>query len=553
MKRKTQKIISVFLAALITFSVLAAIPVSAEDTQTDNPPYVTLLYSVSDNGATITGYDYHSDGDWNDDKIEITVPDTIGDNHPVTAIGENAFRDLLPLTRITLPETVTSIGDYAFYACDKLDYVNIPDGVTSIGDYAFYHCKNLNYVNIPDGVTSIGEGTFMWSNLTNIDIPDSVTVIGKNAFYECDNLKNIKIPETVTSIGDSAFYQCKGFTDIKIPDSVTQLGECAFMNCFNIESLTIGNGVTELKDRAFYECRNLKSLKIGKSVKIIGTDAFRLCSGLENVTIPNNVRIIDYSSFSACMNLSTVKIGSGVETINSAFADCENLSAVIIPDSVVYMNEFTFKNCNKLTIYGGFESYAESYANENGIPFEYSYIRPDDTGIMVIYDKAYSDFSVKELTDNEDISKATAALGSNMHLISLYDICITVQGETVHQPEGIVIVKIPTENKNASVYRIEADGSKTDMNAVYMDGYMVFTANHFSVYALAVEDGMQLLQGDANGDGEVSILDATHIQKYLTGLVDDNDILFSVSDVNGDGEVSILDATYIQKQLTGLI
>ncbi len=62
--------------------------------------------------------------------------------------------------------------------------------------------------------------------------------------------------------------------------------------------------------------------------------------------------------------------------------------------------------------------------------------------------------------------------------------------------------------------------------------------------------GVQLL-GDADGDGEVSILDATAIQR--------KDVLLSVAyfddvaaDVDGDGEVTILDATFIQRFLAGL-
>ena len=62
--------------------------------------------------------------------------------------------------------------------------------------------------------------------------------------------------------------------------------------------------------------------------------------------------------------------------------------------------------------------------------------------------------------------------------------------------------------------------------------------------------GVQLL-ADADGDGEVSILDATAIQR--------KDVLLSVAyfddvaaDVDGDGDVTILDATFIQRFLAGL-
>lgn len=61
------------------------------------------------------------------------------------------------------------------------------------------------------------------------------------------------------------------------------------------------------------------------------------------------------------------------------------------------------------------------------------------------------------------------------------------------------------------------------------------------------------ITGDANGDGEVSISDATEIQMILASRKDWSDIkLADAADVNGDGEVSIVDATAIQKMLVGL-
>ena len=61
------------------------------------------------------------------------------------------------------------------------------------------------------------------------------------------------------------------------------------------------------------------------------------------------------------------------------------------------------------------------------------------------------------------------------------------------------------------------------------------------------------LLGDVNGDGKISVLDATLIQKYLAGLVTLSDTQKAAADVNGDGSVSVIDATLIQKYIAGLI
>ena len=62
------------------------------------------------------------------------------------------------------------------------------------------------------------------------------------------------------------------------------------------------------------------------------------------------------------------------------------------------------------------------------------------------------------------------------------------------------------------------------------------------------EDGMIALRGDVNGDG-VSILDATFIQRYLADF--DLTVPFNenAADVDGDDDISILDAAFIQRFL----
>ena len=98
------------------------------------------------------------------------------------------------------------------------------------------------------------------------------------------------------------------------------------------------------------------------------------------------------------------------------------------------------------------------------------------------------------------------------------------------------------------IFRLEEDGTLTDMNAVYENGFMVFTTDHFSTY-LVVET--EPILGDVDGDGEVTIIDATCIQRKLAGLP--NSVYFEErEDADGDKELTIVDATFIQRWLAGL-
>ena len=56
-------------------------------------------------------------------------------------------------------------------------------------------------------------------------------------------------------------------------------------------------------------------------------------------------------------------------------------------------------------------------------------------------------------------------------------------------------------------------------------------------------------KGDANGDTDINIEDATFIQKVIVDLEFDN----GRCDINKDGNVSIIDVTQIQKFIAEII
>ena len=56
-----------------------------------------------------------------------------------------------------------------------------------------------------------------------------------------------------------------------------------------------------------------------------------------------------------------------------AFFGCAGLSSVVIPDSVTSIGDEAFVLCDNLTRFMVTEgSYAEQYAEENGIPYVYT-------------------------------------------------------------------------------------------------------------------------------------------------------------------------------------
>jgi len=63
------------------------------------------------------------------------------------------------------------------------------------------------------------------------------------------------------------------------------------------------------------------------------------------------------------------------------------------------------------------------------------------------------------------------------------------------------------------------------------------------------EPAVDVLVGDADGDGEVSSLDATIIQRYMSYMDVPESFDEAAADVDGDGDITSLDVTYIQRYL----
>ena len=57
----------------------------------------------------------------------------------------------------------------------------------------------------------------------------------------------------------------------------------------------------------------------------------------------------------------------------------------------------------------------------------------------------------------------------------------------------------------------------------------------------------EAIRGDADGDGRVSVLDATRIQKCKADLISRYELMTQNADADSDGIVTVLDATRIQK------
>lgn len=88
-----------------------------------------------------------------------------------------------------------------------------------------------------------------------------------------------------------------------------------------------------------------------KPVKSIGYRAFAGRNELTSVVIPDSVTTIDDYAFENCPGLKSVTLGAGLKTIGGhAFENCTALESITLPDSLTDIGKSAFTNCRGITI-----------------------------------------------------------------------------------------------------------------------------------------------------------------------------------------------------------
>jgi hypothetical protein len=320
---------------------------------------------------------------------------TIGKN--VTFNSSYAFDYCTKLASVVIGDGATSIGEYAFNECTSLTYVVIPDSVTSFEAGSFARCSALTDLTFEGTMAqwnAITKGTSWNYNTGEYTIycaDGEITKQGGITYYEsleyelsedgtgyvvtgigtCTDI-NITVPQMynglpVKSIGFQAFKDCTSFSSIELPDGVTTIGYGAFYGCTNLTSITIPKSLESIGGSAFYNCYKLveiinKSLfefKVGSTGhSYIAHYAIEVHNGETKIINQNDFLFYTYNN----VNYLVAYIGDVVELTlpdsydnqeyrikNYAFCDCQNLSSIIIPDSITEIPAYTFYRCKNLT------------------------------------------------------------------------------------------------------------------------------------------------------------------------------------------------------------
>ena len=302
-------------------------------------------------------------------------------------------------------------------------------------------------------------GPFM-GKVGDVVIPDHV------AFEDCRY--------TVVAMQEGAYRGCRDLTSLTLPDSMVRIYDGALNNCDNLTSLTISGGIIKIGTGVACDCSNLtrinvdprnhvyhssgnciietesKTLVLGcknttipndGSVTKIGINAFAGCDGLTSITIPDSVTSIGEYAFSGCDGLTSITIPGSVTDIgNNAFRGCNGLTSITIPDSVTSIGSDTFRGCNSLTnivveqgnsVYHSAGNCLIETASKTLILGCQNSVIPDNGSVTSIGDYAFRDcYGLTSIT----IPDGVTSIG-----MSAFDSCYNLTSITI--PDSVTSIK----------------------------------------------------------------------------------------------------------------
>ncbi len=328
---------------------------------------------------------------------------TFAESNSLKGVYEGAFYSCPSLSDITLPDSIVEISDFAFYGCRSLTDLPISEAgeIKGIYDYAFAYAGLKGNYTIPDTLIDIGPYAFMGNQFTSVTVPDTRVwdlIIGIGAFENCSSLSEITLPFIGASFEDAEItwfgyifgagapeangvYVPESLKRVKISEGITFVGEHAFDGLAGLEEISVPHSVQTVHDYAFHNTRatyeltntvtftyvhakgiryEIHASHIGRGISgnlvmadgitKIDNNAFANCQQLTGIMLPDSVKSIGSGAFLGCSGLTSLKLPESVMLIDyAAFMDCGNLESIHIPDRITTIHSDTFNGCRQLT------------------------------------------------------------------------------------------------------------------------------------------------------------------------------------------------------------
>lgn len=430
------------------FSEMSSLPTTEEGftvnyyEENSNVNYVSL-----NNGWVVFDQSGYVIEDYVGKDRDIVIPEYIDINGlraPVIGIGRYAFYTRTTISTVTLPESVIFVGDYAFSA-SGINRLNVTPYLQYIGVNAFENSNvaftideetNIEYLptmNSPygyayrfgqgsisgemrlrEGCVGVHTGLFRYCE-DPVILPSSLVAFGPYnfgdkyakavtdsstleldcnipaSFFEeaCENLTFLRFGPHCRSIGSRAFYGCDNLSIVYIPENVTSIGYDAFANkssatilcepseapsdwnwrwqgpypasrvAWGASSTLIeedgnyiyfesGDDYTILRYKGSDDAATVPSTYKGRNVTRINDRAFARCENLTRIILPQSIIQLGKAAFMGATSLEEVTLPEGITTIPvSCFEGCNVLNSVANSSSITFIDDHAFEGCTR--------------------------------------------------------------------------------------------------------------------------------------------------------------------------------------------------------------
>ena len=278
-----------------------------------------------------------------------------------TFIGESAFRNT-GLTEIYIGSQA-EIQQYAFADCINLGDIAIDS--PAIGDYAFSGCTSLESADLT-GVKTIGTGAFDGcSTLSDINMPivevlgDAFNGVEKKIWYLPDTIKSVasstfdadsrvRMPNTADTEIASDFmdsgkvfvYSNSSADKVDYIPEIEKIVADGELIIYAVENgyIYISDGVVIDSDDTVTAAEIPESVE-GTTITAIGDSAFAYNDNLTKVVLPETVKTLGTTAFAGCSNLNYIDLG-GVTSVGAKqeFDMCIGLETVKMDKMIVIEN-----------------------------------------------------------------------------------------------------------------------------------------------------------------------------------------------------------------------